>query len=104
MRIDLDGECTVAVAGVLRDLFLDALARGEPTQVSFARIAGADLSFFELLLAAREAFARKGVDLELLPDLPGHLAFAAGWTGLARLCPEGGGPQAAANRFGGRTS
>lgn len=104
MRIDLDGECTVAVARVLRDLFLDALARGEPTQVSFARIAGADLSFFELLLAVREAFARKGVGLELLPDLPDHLAFAAEWTGLIRLCPEGRGPGGAADPTGGHAA
>ncbi|QLA17616.1 STAS domain-containing protein [Desulfolutivibrio sulfoxidireducens] len=90
MRIDLDGDCTVAAARVLKDLFLDALARGEPTRVSFRGIDKADLSFFELLLAARQAFAQKGVELVLLPDLPGHLAFAADWMGLAELCPSAG--------------
>jgi ABC-type transporter Mla MlaB component len=87
MRIDLDGDCTVAAARVIKDLLQNALAGGEPTQVSLKGVTRADLSLFELLLTARRGFAARGVELVLLPDLPGHLAPGADWTGLPELCP-----------------
>ncbi len=89
MRIELDEDCTVARATALKERFLEALRRGEAAEVSLRGVAQADLSFFELLHAVRHGFERRGVGLVLLPDLPGHLARAAGWTGLAELCPGG---------------
>jgi ABC-type transporter Mla MlaB component len=87
MRIDLDGDCTVAVARTIKDLLQNALAGGEPTQVSLAGVTRADLSLFELLWAARQGFSNQGVELVILPDIPEHLEQAAAWTGLAELRP-----------------
>jgi len=87
MRIDLDGDCTVAAARVIKDMLQKALDGGEAVQVSLGGVTRADLSLFELLRAARRGFAARGVELVLLADLPGHLAPGAAWTELAGLCP-----------------
>lgn len=99
MRIDLDGDCTVAAARVVKDLLRKALMGGEATQVSLRGVTRADLSFFELLRAARREFSQRGVELTFLSDLPEHLAQAAGWTDIPELCPPG---LTAANRNPGR--
>ncbi|KUG28256.1 hypothetical protein ASZ90_001874 [hydrocarbon metagenome] len=91
MRIDLDGDCTVAAARTIKDLLQSALAGREPTQVSLAGVTRADLSLFELLRAARQGFINRGVELVILPDIPEHLGAAAQWTGLPELCPRPGG-------------
>lgn len=88
MRIDLDGDCTVAAARVIKDLLQKALVGGEPTQVSLAGVTRADLSLFELLWAARQGFLNQGVDLVILPDIPEYLGQAAEWTGFSELRPH----------------
>ncbi|EPR43966.1 Sulfate transporter/antisigma-factor antagonist STAS [Desulfovibrio sp. X2] len=87
MRIEFTGDCTVAEAAELKARLLGALAGGEAVEASFAGVARADMSFFELVRAAQADFARRGLPLRLLPDLPPHLCRAAAWTGLAELCP-----------------
>ena len=86
MRLALDGPCTVAEMAALKDRLLQALQRAEAVELSFKNVTRGDLSFFELLLAAKRAFDGKGVPLTLLPDMPPDLAFGAHWTGLAQLC------------------
>ena len=93
MRIDLDGDCSVASAQAIKKLFLDALASGKPTQVGFLGVTRVDLSFFELLRAARSGFAAHGVALTFCADLPEGLSRAAACAEFSELCQ--GGPQAA---------
>ncbi len=87
MRIDLDGDCTVAAARAIKDLLQNALDKGERTQVSLSGVTRADLSLFELLRAARQGFLNRGVELVIVSDIPGHLAPAAEWTGISASRP-----------------
>lgn len=98
MRLALEGDCTVAEMATLKDTLHRALTRREATELSFAAVARGDMAFFELLLAARRAFAAHGVALTLRPDLPAHLRTAAAWTGLAGLCQHPACPESPDSR------
>jgi anti-anti-sigma regulatory factor len=60
-----DGELSVAQAEEVHDRFRAALADGRPIVVDCSAIEDADISFIQLLIAARTSARRRGVPFRL---------------------------------------
>lgn len=83
MPMTLSGSYRVERALELRDNLMNMLAKGHGVEVSFALLQEVDLSFFQVIHAARKSFGKKGVPFTLLGDLPQSLMPLAKRSGLA---------------------
>ena len=86
MKLDFSGDCSVSAAADVKARLLEALASAEPVEIGFAGVSALDMSFFELLHAAKKSFAEKGHEIAFQPDLPEEFAQEAAWAGWGGLC------------------
>ena len=89
MRLDFSGECCASQAQEIKERLLAALVSGEPVECHFSGMTAADMSFFELLHAAKKSFTEKGREIVFTPELHGELSREAAWSGWARLLGAG---------------
>ncbi len=93
MKIEFEGELTVERAADIKQQLLDALLSGEPVELGFSKATEVDLTFFQLLHAAKKSFSEKQQTLTLKKDLPEPFAFKAQVSGMeeiAIMSPGGG--------------
>lgn len=86
MKVDFAGDCSVSVAAEVKARLQEAYASSEPVEVGFAGVSALDMSFFELLHAAKKTFAENGRKIVFHSDLPEEFSQAAAWAGWAGLC------------------
>ncbi|WP_027184182.1 STAS domain-containing protein [Desulfovibrio inopinatus] len=89
MNIEFEGDLTVERAADIKQQLLDALSTGESVELGFSKAADADLTFFQLLHAAKKSFAARQQPLILKKDLPEHLAFKAQVSGMEEIIVVG---------------
>ncbi|MBF0610530.1 MAG: STAS domain-containing protein [Magnetococcales bacterium] len=88
MEITLEGDFTIERADALHNRLQEALQQKQPVSLFFAGMGYADMSFFQIIHAARQSFANKRITLTLQPDLPQHLSHKATLCGLGYLVPS----------------
>ncbi|EPY00938.1 STAS domain-containing protein, partial [Magnetospirillum fulvum] len=84
VTIACSGELTLPRAEELRDSFLSALGQSRSVVIDVTEASEIDLSFIQLILAARTSVERRGGSLRLVSPADGVLAStlrAAGLTG-----------------------
>jgi len=74
--VDCSGEMTLARAEEIRESLLGALLANRPVVVTCAATVEADVSFIQLLIAARASAARRGVSFTLAQPVGGPLRAA----------------------------
>lgn len=74
--IEWVGEMVLARAEEVRDQLLTALTEGQPVQLDCSKITEADISFIQLLLAARSSAIRRSVPFSLKLPLSHPLQVA----------------------------
>lgn len=87
MEMHLQGVVGIDQVNELRQNLLNALQTAKEVTLSFAKVEGVDLSFFQLLHAANRAFRNRGIVFKTLADLPRQFAFQAevsGWSGIVK--------------------
>ena len=89
MKLAFSGDCSVSEAGGVKARLMEALASSEPVEIGFAAVSALDMSFFELLHAAKKSFAEKNRKVAFQADLPEEFAQQAAWAGWGGLCGGG---------------
>ncbi|GAB7081679.1 STAS domain-containing protein [Megalodesulfovibrio paquesii] len=100
MEITFPPHCTVEHAQAIKATLLQALQAGGDVHCSFSRVAEADLSFFQLLTAARRSCEDAGVALICARDLHPDFrcaALATNWGDLIASHPKNAGDAASAS-------
>lgn len=80
VTVSFDGEQTIRTIGAAAQTLRTALAQGAPVEVNCSGISEVDLSFVQLLLAARKTARRKDQPLTLAEPAQGalHTCLRAG--------------------------
>lgn len=86
--ISLDGPLTVANAEQIRDRLCEAMARHADVEVDCSAVDACDLSFVQLLVAARKSAAANGVALRLAAPAAGALLETVRRSGLLQAAEE----------------
>lgn len=87
-EIRLDGLLTVASAEEIRDRLVEAVAQGRDVVVECTGAESCDLSFVQLLVAARKSAAAIGVELSLASPATGALLETLRRGGLLESAAE----------------
>jgi len=85
VRINIEGECTVARAEELRTLLLEALNSGKSIEIDLSSVTAIDLTFCQILHALQQSCVGRGIKLTLLNNLPGDLTEQAVLCGLPEI-------------------
>ncbi len=88
MRVNIEGECTVARADELRAHLVEMMVPNETIELNLDKVTSLDLSFCQLLHALRQTCAEKGVELKLSGNLPPEHAELAGLCGLPEMAGD----------------
>jgi len=87
MEIVFEGACRVDRFEELRERLMSGLKLQDGrVTCSMKAVTEADLSFFQLLHAAKKSYATAGVELMMLSYLPAALKARANLAGLPELC------------------
>jgi len=82
VQVECANELSIGRADALRDILLAALSKGRDVEIDCSAATGVDVSFIQLLLAARTTAALRGVRLVLKSAAAGPLAATLRACGL----------------------
>lgn len=83
--VALSGDLTISRSEELRESLLAGFSAGTAVHVDCSAALSADVSFLQLIVAARASAVRRGVDLTVAAPPDGPVAAAARAAGMAPL-------------------
>lgn len=84
-RICLEGEVTIAGAGEMKQILLDALASSKSLRIELDRVSELDVTAVQMLYALKRDATAAGVQFSLGGLLPEAISASLASSGLAKL-------------------
>jgi anti-anti-sigma regulatory factor len=85
MRIEFPETCTIEKARHMHEQLLEAVREEGEIRLNFENVQDVDLTFFQLLHAARKSCEALGISLVMEPSMPARFAAQARQTGLEAI-------------------